>query len=84
MADIGKFILRVLKEQKKSLRGLARDAGVSNSYLSQLTRGLFTPTPEILLKLAPYLGVTPRKLFEEAGWLEPKGARKKATPGKKK
>jgi len=73
MQKVGKFILRLLKEQGKSLRWLAREAGVSNSYLSQLSRGLFIPTPEILIKLAPHIGVTPRKLFEEAGWLEPEG-----------
>lgn len=75
MREVGKFILRLLKEKKKSLRWLSREAGVSNSYLSQLTRSLFIPTPEILSKLAPHLGVTPRKIFEEAGWLEPELAR---------
>jgi transcriptional regulator with XRE-family HTH domain len=78
MADIGKLILRLLKEQKKSLRGLARDAGISNSYLSQLTRGLFVPSPEVLIRLAPHLGVTPRRLFEEAGWLKPERPKKAA------
>jgi transcriptional regulator with XRE-family HTH domain len=77
MANVGKFILRLLKEQKKSLRSLARDAGISNSYLSQLTRGLFVPSPEILIKLSKYLGVTPRRLFEEAGWLKPERPKKK-------
>ncbi len=79
MANVGKFILRLVKEQNKSLRWLAKEAGVSNSYLSQLSRGLFVPSPEILIKLAPHLNVTPREMFEEAGWLEPeKGKRKKA------
>ena len=79
MKQVGKFILRVLKEKKKSLRWLGRESGVSNAYLSQLTRGLFKPSPEILIKLAPHLGVTPEKMFEEAGWLKPKKAK-----GKKK
>ena len=71
MKHVGKFILRVAKEKGKSLRALAQESGVSNSYLSQITRGYFTPAPEILIKLAPHLGVTPRKMFEEAGWLKP-------------
>ena len=54
----------------------------SNSYLSQLTRGLFTPAPEVLMKLAPPLGVTPEKMFEEAGWLIP-NTQKKARAKKK-
>lgn len=76
MGDVGKFILRVLKQEKKSLRWLARESGVSNSYLSQVTRGLFKATPEVLIKLAPQLGVTPRKMFEEAGWLKPEAPKK--------
>jgi transcriptional regulator with XRE-family HTH domain len=82
MADVGKFILRALKQQKKSLRQLARESGVSNSYLSQVTRGLFKPTPEVLIKLAPHVGATPKKLFEEAGWLKRETSRK--DKGKKK
>ncbi len=74
MSDIGSFILRVLRQRKKSLRQLSREAGVSNSYLSQLTRGLFVPSAEILLKLAPHLAVAPSRLFAEAGWLSPKRA----------
>lgn len=77
MQDLGKFILRVLKEKKKSLRWLSRESGVSNSYLSQVTRGLFKPSPDVLIKLAPHLGVEPRRMFEEAGWLKPE-TRKKA------
>jgi len=80
MAHVGKYVLRVLKEQKKSLRWLARESGVSNSYLSQLTRAMFKATPEILIKLAPHLGVSVEQLFVEAGWLE---APKKGTARKK-
>jgi len=76
MHKVGKFILRVLKQKKKSLRWLARESGVSDSYLSQVTRGLFTPSPEVLIRLAPHLGVDPEKLFEEAGWLKPKSKKK--------
>jgi len=82
MKDLGKFILQILKEQKKSLRWLARESGVSNSYLSQVTRDLFKPSPEVLIKLAPHLGVEPRKLFEEAGWLKPETAKKPRAKGK--
>ena len=74
MSDIGSFILRVLGERNKSLRQLSREAGVSNSYLSQLTRGLLVPSPEILIRLAPHLAVARETLFEVAGWLPPRGA----------
>jgi len=82
MKHVEKFILRLAKEQGKSLRALTRESGVSNPYLSQLTRGLFTPAPEILIKLAPHLGVTREKMFEEAGWLKPKTAEKAKTKRK--
>ena len=72
MANVGKFILRTLKQKKKSLRWLARESGVSNSYLSQVTRNLFEASPAVLIKLAPHLEVEPEKMFEEAGWLKPK------------
>ena len=72
MKHVGKFILRAAREKGKSLRRLARESGVSNAHLSQITRGLSTPAPEVLLKVAPHLGVEPKKMFEEAGWLKPK------------
>ena len=80
MKHVGKFILRTLKEKKKSLRWLGRESGVSNAYLSQLTRGLFTPSPDILIKLAPHIGVDREKMFIEAGWLKPKTDKKPAAP----
>ena len=78
MKNLGEFILGILKEKekKKSLRWLARESGVSNAYLSQLTRNLFKPTPDILIKIAPALEVSREKLFEEAGWLEPESGKK--------
>lgn len=83
MPHLSEYVLRLLKRQNKSLRELARETGVSNSYLSQLTRGLFTPSPEALIRLAPHLGVTPRELFEAAGWLKP-GDPSGGVPPKKK
>jgi transcriptional regulator with XRE-family HTH domain len=82
MKHVGKFILRAAKAKGKSLRALGRESGVSNSYLSQVTRGLFTPAPEVLIKLASPLGVTPEKMFEEAGWLKPKTTKRARAKGK--
>ena len=82
MKHVGKFILRAAKENGMSLRALARESGVNNSYLSQVTRGLFTPALEVLIKLSPHLGVTPEKMFEEAGWVKPKST--KGAKAKKK
>ena len=76
MKHVGRFILRAAKQKGMSLRALARESGVSNSYLSQVTRGLFTPAPEVLIKLTPPLGVTTEKMFEEAGWLKPESTKR--------
>ncbi len=76
MRRLGKFILQVLREKNRSLRWLGRESGISNSCLSQVTRGLSKTTPEVLLKLAPHLRVEPSKLFEEAGWLKSETANK--------
>ena len=46
--DIGAYIRTQREHAKVSLRQLARTAGVSNPYLSQIERGLRTPSVEIL------------------------------------
>ena len=82
MKHARKFILRTAREKGLSLRALARESGVSDSYLFHITRGQFTPAPEVLIKVAPHLGVTPEKMFEEASWLKPKTAEKAKTKRK--
>jgi hypothetical protein len=47
-----------------------------------VTRSLFKPSPEVLIRLAPHQEVEPEKMFEEAGWLKPKRARKPKKGGK--
>lgn len=49
-------VAAVLRKQRQlahmSLRGLAKITHVSDSYLSQVERGLHEPSPEILKKIA--------------------------------
>ncbi|MBB4917459.1 helix-turn-helix domain-containing protein [Streptosporangium saharense] len=50
---------------KVSLRQLAERAGISNPYLSQIERGLRTPSREIIDKIAKALGTTAQMLLME-------------------
>ena len=55
-----------------SLRGLARELGVSATYMCQVETGHgAAPSPERLRQVAQALGVAPRHLFQVAGGLEP-------------
>jgi transcriptional regulator with XRE-family HTH domain len=53
-----------------SLRQLARTAGVSNPYLSQIERGLRKPSAEILQQIAKALRISAEALYVQAGFLE--------------
>lgn len=53
-----------------SLRALAQMTGVSDSYLSQVERGLHQPSPEVLKAMATALGVSATTLYERMGWIE--------------
>ena len=72
-ADIGAFIREQRQHAKLSLRRLAKDAGVSNPYLSQVERGLRKPSAEILQQLAKGLRISAEQLYVQAGLLEERG-----------
>lgn len=52
------------------MRQLARLAGVSNPYLSQIERGLRRPSAEILQQIAKGLRISAEQLYVRAGFLE--------------
>ncbi|MFI9007042.1 helix-turn-helix domain-containing protein [Actinosynnema sp. NPDC053489] len=68
--DIGEYIRRQRNTAKISLRQLAKLAGVSNPYLSQIERGLRKPSAEILQQIAKGLRISAEALYVEAGILE--------------
>ena len=76
VGDIGGYIRAQRENAKVSLRQLARTAGVSNPYLSQIERGLRTPSAEILQQIARGLRISAEALDVRAGILEerPSGA----------
>lgn len=72
--DIGTYIRTQREGAQVSLRQLARAAGVSNPYLSQVERGLRKPSAEILQQIAKGLRISAEALYVKAGILEEKPA----------
>jgi transcriptional regulator with XRE-family HTH domain len=52
------------------MRQLAKAAGVSNPYLSQIERGLRKPSAEILQQIAKALRISAEQLYVQAGILD--------------
>ena len=69
-AAIGDFIREQREQAQVSLRQLARVAGVSNPYLSQIERGLRKPSADILQQIAKGLRISAEQLYVRAGILE--------------
>jgi transcriptional regulator with XRE-family HTH domain len=69
-SQVGQFIREQRNAARVSLRELARTAGVSNPYLSQVERGLRKPSAEILAAIARGLKISAESLYEQAGILD--------------
>jgi transcriptional regulator with XRE-family HTH domain len=69
-ATIGEFIREQRDVAQVSLRQLAKVAGVSNPYLSQIERGLRKPSADILQQIAKGLRISAEQLYVRAGILE--------------
>jgi transcriptional regulator with XRE-family HTH domain len=70
MDDFGAYLRRLRQEQKLTLREVEEMAGVSNSYLTLIERGLRKPPgADVLKKLAPVYNVPVRDLLRAAGYL---------------
>lgn len=70
LRDLGSFIRQQRATASLSLRRLSELAGVSNPYLSQIERGLRTPSAQILQQLARGLRISAETLYVQAGILE--------------
>lgn len=73
-ATLGEFIKRQRELSQLSLRQLADICGISNPYLSQIERGLRTPSSMILQSLAKGLRISAETLYTQAGILDPREA----------
>ena len=70
LESLGGFIRERRKQAQYSLRDLADRANVSNPYLSQIERGLHTPSVRVLKAIAAALNVSAESLLVQAGLLD--------------
>jgi transcriptional regulator with XRE-family HTH domain len=68
--NLGDYIREQRSAAQISLRQLAKLAGVSNPYLSQIERGLRKPSAEILQQIAKALRISAEALYVQAGILD--------------
>jgi len=68
--NLGDYIREQRNTANVSLRQLAKLAGVSNPYLSQIERGLRKPSAEILQQIAKALRISAEALYVQAGILD--------------
>lgn len=70
LRDVGGYIREQRHAAQVSMRQLAKAAGVSNPYLSQIERGLRKPSAEILQQIAKALRISAEQLYVHAGILD--------------
>jgi transcriptional regulator with XRE-family HTH domain len=71
LRDVGEFIKQQREAAQQSIRDLAKAAGVSNPYLSQIERGIRRPSASILQQIARALEISSESLYVRAGILDP-------------
>ena len=69
-SGVGSFIRQQRERANVSVRRLAKQAGISNPYLSQIERGLRKPSAEILKSIARALSIQAESLYSQAGLIE--------------
>ena len=70
MDGIGEFIRMQRSLANLSLRQLSELSNVSNAYLSQVERGLYKPSAEVLKQIADALEVSTEAFYAQAGLLD--------------
>src|SRR5579864_2823899 len=71
LRGFGEFLKAQRELADLSLRQLSEVAKVSNPYLSQLERGLYKPSAEVLKNIAEALHISAATMFAQAGLLDP-------------
>ena len=66
----GEFVRAQRRLAQVSQRNLARMSGVSDSYLSQLERGNYRPSPQVVKALATAFGLEPKQLYMMLGFMD--------------
>ncbi|HIE13662.1 TPA: XRE family transcriptional regulator, partial [Candidatus Bathyarchaeota archaeon] len=75
---LGRYLKKVRKERKLTLRNVEEKTGISNAYLSQVENGkIVKPSPSILYKLAECYNVSYEYLMRLAGYPLPTASAEK-------
>jgi transcriptional regulator with XRE-family HTH domain len=69
----GEFVRAQRRLAQVSQRNLAKMSGVSDSYLSQLERGNYMPSPQVIKALAQAFGLEARQLYMMLGIMDEDG-----------
>lgn len=67
LVELGRFIQDQRRRTHLSVKRLADLSGISNSYLSQIERGLRKPSADVLQQLGKALSISAETLFVRAG-----------------
>ena len=67
---VGEFIKTQRELANLSLRQLAEIAKISNPYLSQVERGMYKPSADVLKNIAGALKISAETMYAQAGLLE--------------
>src|SRR5688572_24155357 len=70
LVAFGEFVRAQRRLAQVSQRNLARLSGVSDSYLSQIERGNYRPSPEVVKALARAFGLKPEQLYTMLGFMD--------------
>ena len=66
----GEFVRAQRRLAQVSQRNLARMSGVSDSYLSQIERGNYRPSPQVVKAIAKAFGFEPKQLYTMLGFID--------------
>ena len=70
LVAFGEFVKAQRRLAQVSQRNLARMSGVSDSYLSQIERGNYRPSPQVAKALAQAFGLKPEQLYTMLGFMD--------------
>jgi transcriptional regulator with XRE-family HTH domain len=68
--SLGEFIRAQRELANLSMRQLAEIAKISNPYLSQVERGLYKPSADVLKSIANALQISAETMYAQAGLLD--------------
>ena len=67
VAEFGLKLRQLRTEKKVGMKRLARDLGISHTYISHIERGKAQPSESLIRKFAAYFGVDEEDLLLAAG-----------------